>query len=99
MKKINNKVVVGEGFKIEVLNQFVLNYCEGEKVIELGLMDTMSGKDNITVIPFFKPRWGSDYSVDFLNDEEKDIVKNRISKALTLLKIRHKFDTNEGPRI
>ncbi|MBT31439.1 MAG: hypothetical protein CMO01_17425 [Thalassobius sp.] len=93
MKKIDNNTVEGEGFKVKCILPFQLYYYEGDKVIRFGVENASSGIS----IYFTKPKWGLDYSVDWLNDEEKSRVKERVSKALDLLKIKYHFDTNESP--
>ncbi|MBT30465.1 MAG: hypothetical protein CMO01_12470 [Thalassobius sp.] len=96
MKKINNRLVEGVGFKVEMPNYHILMYYEGERVIELGLVDTNNALGNVTMVPFSKPRWGLNYSIDFLSEEEKERVKTRVGKALNLLGVKHKFDTNDA---
>jgi|GEM_PF-3270217 len=94
MKKVNNNLVQGDGFKIEIPNLHQLLYHEGDKTLELSLFDTRTASGYITKIPFSKPRW--DF-VNLLNGEEKLRIMSRISKALDLLKVKHEFDTNASP--
>ena len=94
MKKINNRLVEGDGFKVEILKRYVIMYYEGDKVIRLSIL----GEFEPTISIYFdKVKWGLDYSVDWLNEEEKERVKTRVGKALNLLGVKHKFDTNESP--
>jgi len=96
LKKISNTPVEGDGFTLEILNQYSAKYSEEEKFIELSVEPVGVKAKYDTVVLFSKPKWGEIFSVDYLDEDEKSRVKERLINSLKVLGRNPVFDEGKG---
>lgn len=96
LKKIDAVKVEGEGFSFERLNLYSAKYSEEDKFILLSLEPVFVKAKYDTIVMFEKPKWGEKFSLDYLNEEEKSVVKDRIESSLKLLGSNPIFDEGKG---
>ncbi len=88
MKKIDNKTVLGDGFKVVVLNIHTTRYEDSDCVVEIEIEGGIKGnKVNwLVYINSFKIMQVFDSALGQVNKKE---VLKRIGDALTLLDMPH----------